>query len=85
MMKTLVLAFAATAAVSALTACADTPQPERAERLAGYCQIQPCNCRPNLGSGIGGGETGVYWTADGRAYCPEGYHLRVVPPPRTRQ
>lgn len=56
-----------------LAGCSAAAERE-AERLALACQVSKCDCISNTLTFFD--EEAVRWDKDGKAYCPEGYHLR---------
>lgn len=63
-----------------LTACSQASQPS--PDLAKICQVRKCTCTESA-SGIfrAPDATDLLWRANGDAYCPADYELRLVPPP----
>ena len=46
------------------------------------CETAVCNCASN--SGYTAKPPPMQWKIDGTAFCPEGYHLHMPPPPSQR-
>ena len=46
------------------------------------CETEVCDCASD--SGYSAKPPPLLWKTDGTAYCPEGYHLHMKPPPSQR-
>jgi hypothetical protein len=50
--------------------------------LAIACETEVCDCAKDSGYTVKA--PALLWKTDGTAYCPEGYHLHMKPPPSQR-
>ena len=46
--------------------------------MADACQLKACACVDDSSSIFDPETTEILWHPDGRAYCPEGFHLEFV-------
>ena len=67
-------------AVLLLSACS-VGQVEPAD-LPVACETATCDCASD--SGFTAKPPPMQWKTDGSAYCPQGYHLHMPPPPSQR-
>ena len=61
-----------------LSACADSSE-MRQKDLALACEFRKCGCAPDNQSFAAG--QAVQWQQDGSAFCPTGFHLRLLEKP----
>ena len=50
--------------------------------LAVACETEVCDCAKD--GGFTAKAPALLWKTDGTAYCPDGYHLHMKPPPSQR-
>ncbi|HZT20201.1 MAG TPA: hypothetical protein VFA23_12415 [Dongiaceae bacterium] len=60
----------------ALSACAGSESAKTQEELSLACEMRKCDCAPD-NSPFKAGKP-LLWQLDGSAYCPKGYHLRLL-------
>ena len=63
-----------------LAACAQDRS--KTLNLSVACETEVCDCAKD--SGYTAKPPSLLWRTDGTAYCPDGYHLHMKPPPSQR-